>query len=174
MYAGGLHEKYGLKMLVEGFRKLKRDDIKLVLYGSGPYVDELLQVVKDDVRLEYRGLAPNEEVMREQLKATLLVNPRPTSEEFTQYSFPSKNMEYMSSGTPLLTTKLPGMPKDYNPYVYLFDEESVEGYARTLDKILSLSPEELSDKGVKAKQFVLENKNYVIQAKRILNLIEKK
>jgi glycosyltransferase involved in cell wall biosynthesis len=174
MYAGGLHEKYGLKMLVEGFRRVKRDNIKLVLYGSGPYVDELLQVVKDDARLEYRGIAPNEDVMREQLKATLLVNPRPTSEKFTQYSFPSKNMEYMVSGTPLLTTKLPGMPKDYYPYVYLFEDESVEGYARTLDKILSLPPEELYDKGVNAKQFVLKNKNYVIQTKRILNLIEKK
>lgn len=174
MYAGSLNAKYGLKMLVEGFRKVKRDDIKLVLYGSGPYVEELLEVVKEDSRIEYRGIAPNEEVVREQFKATLLVNPRPTTEEFTKYSFPSKNMEYMASGTPLLTTKLPGMPKDYYPYIYLFEEESVEGYACTLERILDFSSDELFEKGRIAKQFVLEKKNYVVQTDRILNLIFEK
>lgn len=174
MYAGSLNAKYGLKMLVDGFRKVKRDDIKLVLYGSGPYVEELLQVIKEDSRIEYRGIAPNEEVVREQFKATLLVNPRPTTEEFTKYSFPSKNMEYMASGTPLLTTKLPGMPQDYYPYIYLFDEESVEGYACALERVLGLSSEQLYEKGRIAKQFVLETKNYVVQTDRILNLIFEK
>ena len=34
----------------------------------------------------------NDRVVEEQLRATLLVNPRPTAEAFTKYSFPSKNM----------------------------------------------------------------------------------
>ena len=34
----------------------------------------------------------NDRVVEEQLRATLLVNPRPTTEAFTKYSFPSKNM----------------------------------------------------------------------------------
>ena len=59
--------------------------------------------------------------------ATLLINPRFSNEEYTKYSFPSKNMEYMASGTPILTTKLPGMPKEYYEYIYLFEEESIEG-----------------------------------------------
>lgn len=171
MYAGGLDEKYGLKLLVDGFRCLKKNDINLVIYGSGPYAKELSQVVKEDSRVLYRGVASNEEVLQAELEATLLVNPRPTTEEFTKYSFPSKNMEYMASGTPLLTTKLPGMPKDYYPYVYLFEEESVDGYTVSLKKILDLPAEELEIKGEKAKRYVLENKNNVVQSGRILNLI---
>ena len=122
--------------------------------------------------LEYRGVAPNEEIVAEEMKATLLVNPRPTTEEFTKYSFPSKNMEYMASGTPLLTTKLPGMPEEYHQYVYLFEEESVQGYVNALRKVLSLPADTLYVKGEQAKKFVLQNKNYVAQAQRVLGLLK--
>ena len=93
-------------------------------------------------------------------------------EEFTKYSFPSKNIEYMASGTPLLTTKLPGMPKEYYPYVFLIENESVEGYAKALERVLAQSDEELYVFGEKAKDFVLEKKNSFEQAKRVIELIK--
>lgn len=172
MYAGGLYEKYGLEILVNAFRKADILDAILVLYGSGSYVEKLVEISKEDPRIEYRGIAPNETVVQAELEATLLVNPRPTNEEFTQYSFPSKNMEYMVSGTPVLTTRLPGMPAEYHDYVYLFDEESEDGYARALAEVLSKSEQELKDKGYSARRWVLENKNNVVQAGRIIEMIE--
>ena len=114
----------------------------------------------------------NEDVVKAELEAALLINPRPTKEEFTQYSFPSKNMEYMVSGTPVLTTKLPGMPKEYYQFVYLFDDETVDGFAETIMSVLSLSEEERLKKGIESKKFVLERKNNVCQAKRIIELIK--
>ena len=51
-----------------------------------------------------------------------------------KYSFPSKNMEYMVSGTPVLTTRLPGMPMEYYPYVYFIEEESADGIAAAKEK----------------------------------------
>lgn len=170
MYAGGLYEKYGLKMLVDGFIASKVD-AKLVLYGDGSYVDELKEVCKNHPNVEYRGIAANEEIVEQELKATLLVNPRFTTEEFAKYSFPSKNMEYMVSGTPLLTTKLPGMPKEYYPYVYMFEEESVEGYAAVIRTVLSRSSDELSAMGRKAAEFVLKNKNNISQGARIVKFL---
>lgn len=173
LYAGGLHERYGLKTLVEAFIKLPNDDVRLHLYGNGPFVDELTNnYCKKDERIVYHGVVNNETVVKAELKATLLINPRPTNEEFTQYSFPSKNMEYMVSGTPILTTKLPGMPEEYYPYIYMFDNETVEGYADTLKYVLSKPNEELQNKGKEAKEFVLQKKNNVFQAKRIMDLIQ--
>lgn len=172
MYAGGLYERYGLKMLVDAFIKADTD-ARLVLYGSGSYVDELRNVCREHPNVEYRGVAPNEEVVAAQSRATLLVNPRFTTEEFTKYSFPSKNMEYMASGTPLLTTKLPGMPSEYHKYVYLIEDESLDGFVSAIKAALAHSEEELKDFGQLAKQFVLKQKNNVIQAKRIIDLIGK-
>lgn len=170
MYAGGLHEKYGLKALVEGFCKLNRQDIKLVLYGSGPYANDIKRIANVDSRIEYRGTASNDVIVQEELDSYLLVNPRPTKEAFTKYSFPSKNMEYMVSGTPVLTTMLPGMPKSYYDYVYLISEESSDGIAKALNYVLSLDTSEVRAKGKRAKHWVLENKNNVVQTKRILEL----
>lgn len=82
-------------------------------------------------------------------------------------------MEYMASGTPLLTTNLPGMPKEYHPYVFLFKEETVDGYAEAIRSALSYSERELVSFGRKAREFVLLNKNNVGQGKRVLEFIGK-
>ena len=172
IYAGGVHEKYGLRMLAEAFLYANISDAILVYYGSGPYVEDYCRLCAQYPNLVYAGVVHNQDVVIAECKATLLVNPRFTTEEFAKYSFPSKNMEYMVSGTPLLTTKLPGMPAEYNKYVYLFSEETVEGYARTIKEIMSLDMEELEALGQSARNFVLKEKNNIIQAQRIIELIK--
>ena len=169
MYAGGLHARYGLQMLIDAVKLLPNQDIQLVLYGDGPIVKELEKEI--DKRIVYKGSAPNELIVEAERRATLLVNPRPTHEEFTKYSFPSKNMEYMASGTPLLTTKLPGMPKDYYPFIYLFEKETTEGYAKAIADVLSLDAVILQEKGRKACEFVLYEKNNKVQTRRIIDLL---
>ena len=78
----------------------------------------------------------------------------------------------MVSGTPLLTTRLAGMPKDYYPYVYLFDEESKEGFKQVLKETFALTAEELHAKGMKAKDFALNQKNNVTQAEKFYSFIK--
>jgi len=173
MYSGGLQKIYGIKYLVEGFVKAKIDNSELYIFGSGDYEDELIEICKKEKNIKYFGVAMNSYVVKEQIKTTLLINPRPTEEEYTKYSFPSKNMEYMVSGTPTLTTRLPGMPKEYNNYVYLIEDESAKGIEESLKSILSNSKEVLHHKGMMAKQFVLKEKNNVVQTSKILDMIQK-
>lgn len=172
IYAGALREKYGVKKLIESFMKLKINDARLWLFGSGELESDIRRFEKIDNRIKYFGTVPNTVVVEEELKATLLVNPRPSKEEFTKYSFPSKNMEYMVSGTPVLTTALPGMPNEYYDYVYIIEDESVEGWTLKLEEILNKDKEELHKKGLEAKKFVLDNKNNVVQAKKVIALIK--
>ena len=168
LYAGGLYAKYGVKNLIDAFLELENKNIELHLYGSGELEEEIKKI--KDKRVKYFGVVSNEKVVQEELKATLLINPRFTNQEYTKYSFPSKNMEYMASGTPILTTKLPGMPKEYYKYIYIIEDESKNGMKNSLAKILNLPREELYEKGRKAKEFVLKYKNNNIQSKKIINL----
>ena len=78
----------------------------------------------------------------------------------------------MLSGTPVLTTKLCGIPEEYHPHLYTFDEESVEGFKDKLLETLSLSNAELRQKGMDAQRFVLENKSNIQQAQRIEQFFE--
>lgn len=172
IYAGAIYEKYGIKNLIEAFRKLEGDDLRLYIYGSGEMEKEMPYYMNLDKRVVYQGFVPNKVIIKKELEATLLINPRPSDQEFTKYSFPSKNMEYMVSGTPLVTTALPGMPEEYKDYVYIFSEENVYGIYLTLKDILSKPREELHAFGNSAKKFMLENKNNIIQAEKLLSLIE--
>lgn len=171
LYAGGIYEKYGVKNLIEAFMGLKAEDIELHIYGSGDLEKEMPNYCTLDKRVLYFGEVSNSIVVKRLEDATILINPRPTTEEFTKFSFPSKNMEYMVSGTPLLTTVLPGMPKEYHEYVYLLEDESLDGFRNTIQEILSKSSTELNAFGKKSKDFVLNNKSNVIQAKRIINFL---
>ena len=168
-YAGGVSKQYGLANLVKGFCLANLPNTQLHIYGPGDYVEELKSM--DDDRIFYGGMLLSSQIVEKELEATLLVNPRPTHEEYVKYSFPSKTMEYMASGTPVLTTVLPGMPREYHDYVYLMPDETPEGIAQSLQEVLAQSDEALFQKGQKARKFVLEEKNNVIQARKILDML---
>ena len=167
VYAGTLHEKYGIKKLVDAFLLANIDDAELHIFGDGDSASWIKY--KANGKIVFHGIVANDVVCEFEKNATVLVNPRPSNEEFTKYSFPSKNMEYMASGTPVITTILPGMPKEYYKYVFLFEDESVKGMANTLKDVLNKSPVELQNKGLEAQKFVFEQKNNIIQAKKIID-----
>ena len=79
----------------------------------------------------------------------------------------------MVSGTPIVTTRLAGIPTDYEPYIFTFDDETVEGYAKTLDSLLELSEEGLRTFGAKAQEYILENKNAKVQVERLMEMMRK-
>ena len=156
---------------MEGFRKADIPNAVLHIYGPGDYVKELQQIAQEDERIFYGGMLLNSEIVEKEQEATLLVNPRPTGEEYVKYSFPSKTMEYMASGTPVLTTVLPGMPKEYYPYVFFLEDETAEGIARILPELLAKSEEELFEKGSRARAFVLDQRNNLVQAQKIIQML---
>ena len=172
MYAGCISKDYGLDTLIDGFRRSGLSDAQLHLYGPCDFEEELKEISREDSRVVYGGMLLNTEIVDKEMEATLLVNPRPTWEDYVKYSFPSKTMEYMSTGTPVLTTVLPGMPTEYHPHVYLLEDESAEGISQRLRELMALSEEELFQKGLSGRDFVLDKRNNVIQAKKILDMIE--
>jgi len=123
-----------------------------------------------DDRICYKGNIDREDVLLLQKKARLLVNPRQPNYELTKYSFPSKTMEYLASGTPVLMYKLPGIPEEYFQFCYTLTDLSVDELASKIDEIVSQTDFELQKKGEEAKRFILENKTARIQVKKIIDL----
>lgn len=174
MYAGGINKLYGLDMLVNGFIKAEIANCELHIYGDGPYVEELKTICRMNKNVKYLGIMNNADIVEKEEEATLLINPRYTSSAFVKYSFPSKNMEYMASGTPILTTKLPGMPSEYYEYIYILEDETEVGMSSALASIMEKEPGELHLFGARAKEWILENKNNIISTRKIINLIKSK
>ena len=171
-YAGGRPSKDGIDLLIPAFKRIKNDNLQLNIYGNVPNV--AIGPDSEDHRIIYHGLADNKTIVAEECSSYLLVNPRPTGEVYTKYSFPSKVMEYMATGVPMVTTRLAGIPEEYYNYVFTFDSCDIDSYYHTLIKILSIPEEEMITKGKKAQDFVLKNKNNLAQTARIVEMIKTK
>ncbi len=172
MYAGMLHEKYGILHLVDAFQRLQQPDVELWLFGEGTAVPEIQRRSQTDSRIRWFGSVTRERVLEYERQATLLVNPRDPEEDFTQYSFPSKTVEYMLSRTPLLTTLLPGIPREYFQYVFCAEDNSPRTLAAAMEQALSSSPAALAEMGEKARAFVLREKNAKAQSAKILKFMD--
>lgn len=170
IYAGGIYEKFGVFRLAEAFSKLDTD-WELHIYGAGPDTDRLIKFCNNLKNVKFMGSVPQDKIVDEERKALLLINPRPSNEEFTKYSFPSKTMEYLSSGTAVLSTRLPGIPKEYYNYLYWFDGETVEQMSKKIGEVISLDDESLISFGCAGKEFVTQSKDYISQGNKIASFI---
>jgi glycosyltransferase involved in cell wall biosynthesis len=172
-YSGTLATRYGVKDLVDAFTGMDDSDLELWICGAGDSSKFVHDASLADKRIKFFGQIPRDEVLKLQAQSTILVNPRNSAGEYTKYSFPSKIIEYMSTGIPVVMHALPGIPDNYFDYCYIPECESVEGLRECLRYVLSLSSKQLFEKGRAAQQFVLTNKSGYVQALRIKEFIDR-
>lgn len=172
MYAGGINEKYGVYDLIHAFKNANINDYELHLFGPCSDLNELKRIISDTHNVKYFGSLSREEILIHEAKASLLVNPRKSIEEFTKYSFPSKTMEYLLSGTPVLMYRLQSIPKEYDDYLYYIDENKENDLQNKLESLCKIDSKELEKNGDLAKDFLLKEKNNIIQCKKIIDFIE--
>ena len=172
LYTGKLDARFGISDLLIAFNKIKDNSYQLWICGDGSAKSEVEKFVSLDCRIKYLGLLRREEVVVLQRKARLLINPRRPDEEYTKYSFPSKTMEYMASGTPTIMYKLPGIPDEYLEFLGIIPDDSIDSLCDTIIEWCEKSTDELQVLGQKARNFILQNKNSEIQAQRILDFIK--
>lgn len=168
LYAGGLNENYGVRLLLDAFEHLEGKEWKLLIAGKGPMADEITRRAGDDPRIKYLGEVPRERLLELEKNATALVNPRVNSGIFTRYSFPSKNMEYLSSETPMIGFKLDGIPDEYDDYINYFSEETPMSLASVINDVCCTNSEKAIEKARLAKDYVLTSKNKYFWGQKIL------
>ena len=173
LYAGTLQEFSGVRELIKAFTLTTSKDYRLVICGKGALTSFIEDAARHDERIVYKGMVSHEEVLKLQSEATVLINPRTPDCIITRYSFPSKTMEYLISGTPMIGYKLEGMPDEYFNYFYTIDELGIKSLSNKLDEVLSLSSRTLNLKAFEAYNFIMENKTSAKQVAKILDFIKK-
>lgn len=171
-YSGSLNRQYGIVTLLQAFHSIPYDNYRLVLCGLGNAEEVVNQYCSIDKRIIFKGKVNYDEVIDLQQKSTVLINPRQNIEEFTKYSFPSKTMEYLASGVPVIGYKLDGIPHEYDEYInYVYDNSS-ESLAKKIIELCEKTYEERKIIGDRGKEFVITQKNNIIQSKKILDFID--
>lgn len=170
-YAGGLSKAYGIVELVEGFIKANTK-FELWLCGRGELELYLSEVSERHPSIKYLGFLSPREVERVQATAAGLIMNRNPHERYTRYSFPSKLLEYMVSGIPILTTRLDGIPEEYFEHLNVIDDPSSEGISSALVAFGAMDRQILSKKAACARIWVLENKTSSAVGRKIVNFME--
>ena len=173
VYAGGLESAYNVDKLCRAFANISEtvpelSESELRLYGNGALREFIINFSKDHPSVKYMGTVPNGEVLSAEKKAFLLINPRGPEGEFTKYSFPSKNLEYMASGTPMLAYMLPGIPENYKGLFLEFNGD----FENSLKEALLTDKKTLEFFGKKARTFVFEEKNNFQRAGDVLKMLQ--
>lgn len=173
LYAGTLNKRYGIMDLIEAFEiaSEKNTDLELHIYGYGDSVTAINEACSKNPSIKYFGTISSDVLESVILNADVLVNPRKNNEEFTKYSFPSKNLDYLSYGIPFIGYKLDGIPSEYFSYIISPDgDENVELAQKIIDAS-KMNCEERYNYYVRVKDFIENNKTCLIQGKRILKFL---
>lgn len=173
VYTGTLDARFGVKDLLEAFRYIEDERYRLCLCGAGPLVEHIKRTLRDDPRVEYYGYLSKKEVNSLQAAATLLVNPRTNSEGYNKYSFPSKTIEYMLAGRPVLMHKLDGLPYEYYEYLSFFrsDRNEASEMADEIIDICQRDPARLDEMGREAREFLIRQKSSLAQASKMKKML---
>ena len=124
VYTGKLNGRFGIKELVRSFEHLTDPDFRLILCGNGDCSSYVAKAAKGDKRIIFSGQISPDEAKKIQNEADVLVNPRMDTDEYTKYSFPSKIIEYLLTGNPVVSYMLDGMPQEYSGFIYEIKEGS--------------------------------------------------
>lgn len=132
LYTGSLNRAYGFGTLLEAFSSIPDPEARLWVCGAGDMEKDIRQAAQKDSRIEFKGFLQKKEIADLQTRCDVLVNPRPDEGEYTKYSFPSKTMEYILSGSKVVMHRLAGVGEEYYQYIRVPEDSSAEAMAREL------------------------------------------
>lgn len=170
LYAGELSKVVGVDLLLETFSMFGEDEpFKLHICGKGSTEEDIKKLKKRNVI--YHGFLDREKMNELEKQIDIYVNPRTNSGEFTKYSFPSKNLEYLKTGKPVIAFKLDGIPDEYDEYLNYPYSETAESLKEKIVEISKRDSKVYADNMKKQLAFV-EEKTVFNQGKRICAFLE--
>lgn len=172
-YAGQLNPVYGIANLLEAFLQIYERDksYELWICGGGGMADKIAQIAENCPGVRYFGYVNGAKVRELQAEASVLVNPRQNIGDLTKYSFPSKTMEYLASGRPVIGYKLDGISSEYDAYIQYVPDNSVASLRDKIIEICQLPDAERIEIGEKSREFILANKSPKEMCSRIVKML---
>ena len=165
-FAGSLYERYGVKTLVDAFHASNVKS-KLIIAGSGPLAKYIEHLSYDDYRILYLPQLPREKVLGYERNAIVNINPRPLDVKLDNESVPSKLLEYLSNGSPVLSTKFPRLYGTFKDDVYWIEDTSFEGMKKALEDFAVADKDEAKRKAYTAKMKAFEFYGLEVQSESI-------
>jgi glycosyltransferase involved in cell wall biosynthesis len=167
LYTGKISYHNGIELLINAFNQINDTDLYLIITGKGES-KYLLEAVKINERIIYKGTVAENELLRLYENADILISPRLISDKTNSAIFPSKILEYLSYNKPIISTYTPGINDEYKEVLKFVYSDSVEELARAIEEVLAWDSQQLNAYRRKLDEFVNTKKTWDKVAKRFM------
>lgn len=172
MYAGNLSTQFNILNLLQAFEAEKHNNLELWFCGKGSSEERILEASKRDKRIKYLGFMSKSELNEIEKNVCFYINPRLNNGLYTKYSFPSKNLEYLLAGKPVIVYKLDGMSDDYDDiFLYLSEKDEIS-LSKMFKRLSEMKDEEIRNIALRSINFVKKHNGKKHQCKKIIKLLE--
>ena len=154
-YTGSTAEKYGIFRLITAFKGIKRKDISLVIAGQENKNSKFAHALKEDPRIHFIGMQPNQRILELEQNALCCVNPSPYTEDLTRFCFPQKTLEFLSNNL-TITTRNSKVQQNFQDLCLFHDGTSIDSLKKCLEKAINMKDEEKNKLIAGAKKKVNE------------------
>ena len=168
LYCGSLDVFHGADKLLQLVKQCPTYTFNICGRGS-EWSQKFSDASKELSNLRFHGAVDDCTLRELQSNANLLIIPHPVCLKQLRYQFPSKLMTCMSTGIPVILTPLPGIPDEYKQYVDITEDDSVECLKEHIHSFFLKEDDEKKRMGKDARKFVIENKTWDIQSRRIVS-----
>ena len=155
LFMGWLYHFSGLKEVALELARTKRENIKFLVVGEGDAFDDLQRTQKEHSlqnTLILTGRRPYEEIPGLIAAADICLLPADPKEKIMHDGLPAKIYEYMAMQKPMISTRLPGVMREFgegNGVIYVDRPED------TVNKAMELvGSGQIRELGLRARQFV--------------------
>ncbi len=170
VFIGKLDKRNGVELIYEVAQKIHDDSVVFDLYGvGGTELDASTKINANNVIIH--GFLKPSEVKETLSKASVLLSPRFSNEEYTKYSFPSKMFDYLEAFKPIITFKLESYPDELDKMLYYPKSEDSDSLLATLKHILD--KDELASKRENDYSAFIKKYDKKTVASAIIELIKK-
>lgn len=132
LFTGNISKLTGIIEFASLFNEIQDESIELHIYGKGD--DQNLSLLSEQNKnIKIFGFVDDETLEIAMYSAWIFVNPRSLSEESIQNTFPSKILEYLRYGKPIISTKSSGISNKYDNFLFYYNSKDL----RTLKHIFN-------------------------------------
>src|SRR5262249_43051363 len=146
----------------------------LWIVGDGELASAVRKAAATDRRIQYFGKLSRLDLLATYAAADVLVNPHSTTLLTARYVFPSKLLEYLASGRPVITTATPDIAVNYGNLCTTLDREEAQALADAIMRIAAMPVMDRLARCDEARVAVIERCAWSRQGQRLVRFLEER
>jgi len=175
---GRFDEIKGFKYLIDAISELHKNNVEITcnIIGSGELKEALVEQTKKhslEKYIVFHGAKQQHEVRDMMLKSEMFVLPSIKTDKGNMDGIPVVLMESMALGTPVISTRVSGIPELINDKVngYLIDEKNTTQLTEVINTLINLDDATRENVISNARKTIETDFNINIEANKLLEYI---